>query len=128
MHYNWRMFGEAQRDRRIFWLGIILLAVFKLWLVNGQTLIANPQYAHDDALFIRLAENLVQGEWLGPYDNLTLVKGPFYPLWIALSFKLSLPLLLSQHLLYIFACMVFVLALRRGDTPLLHNSLSYTPW
>ncbi len=57
--------------------------------MQGQALIANPQFSHDDLLFIRLAQNLAQGQWLGPYDNLTLSKGPFYPLWIAVRIQVG---------------------------------------
>lgn len=89
-----------------FYFVITLLIFVKLWLVSDQLLWARADFIHDDLLFIRLADHLLQSGWLGPYDNLTLVKGPFYPLWIAFSFLLGIPLLLSQQLLYIAACLV----------------------
>ncbi len=91
---------------------IFLLILIKLWLVSDQLLWARADFIHDDLLFVRLANHLLQFSWLGPYDNLTLVKGPFYPLWIAFSFLAGIPLLLSQHLLYIAACLVADQALR----------------
>lgn len=91
---------------------ITLLISIKLWLVSDQPLWARADFIHDDLLFIRLANHFLQFGWLGPYDNLTLAKGPFYPLWIAFSFMAGVPLLLSQHLLYITACLVADRALR----------------
>ena len=100
-------------------IGILILILAKLWLVSGQPLWALAHARHDDLLFIQLANHLVQFHWLGPYDNLTLAKGPFYPMWIACIFLASLPLLLSQHLLYIAADFVIYLALH----PLIENRL-----
>jgi hypothetical protein len=103
---------------QVIWFAMILLVLVKLWLVGGQALTVRL-YAHDDYLFIKLAGYLLSGDWLGPYDELTLAKGCFYPLWIAASFVLGLPLLLSQHLLYVTACFVAMLAFR----PVLKNPL-----
>ena len=93
-----------------FLLGSLILA--KLWLVSDQTLFARAEFMHDDLLFVRLADNLLQFGWLGPYDNLTLAKGPFYPMWVAFAFVIGVPLLLSQHLLYIAASLVTYCALQ----------------
>jgi hypothetical protein len=102
---------EKKRER--LWLAAgLLLAVAKLWLTRGQSVFAIGPSDHDDFLFLRLAEYLVRGDWLGPYDQLTLIKGPFYPLWIAGAFLLGIPLFLSQHLLYAGACALFTRACR----------------
>jgi hypothetical protein len=58
---------------------------------------------HDDALFARLAGNLLDGRWLGPYDKLTLAKGPTYPLFVAAVYQLHLPLKLAEHALHLAA-------------------------
>ncbi len=92
--------------------GIGILILIKLWLVLDQPLLALADASKDDLLFIRLADYLTRFDWLGPYDNLTLVKGPFYPLWIAAAFLAGVPLLLSQQLLYVAACLVIERALQ----------------
>jgi len=94
-----------------FWAGV-LLTVAKLWLVRGQTVYAIAGADHDDRLFLLLAEHLMHGEWLGPYNQLTLAKGPFYSCWIAAVYGLGLPLFFAQHLLYAAACAVFIAACR----------------
>ena len=99
--------------RNRLWLAVaITLTVLKLWLTRGQGVFALGNAGHDDRLFIELAQHLIRGEWLGPYNELTLAKGPFYPLFIAAVFSLGVPLFLAQHLFYTAACALFARALR----------------
>jgi hypothetical protein len=93
------------------------LTIAKLWLTRGQAIFAIGTAGHDDRLFLKLAESLVRGEWLGPYDQLTLVKGSFYPIWIAVVFLAGLPLTFAQQLAYAGACALLVRAL----TPLVKS-------
>lgn len=86
--------------------GLIILILIKLWLISSQPITALADNIHDDLLFVKLADYLIHFQWLGPYNNLTLIKGPFYPIWIAFTFLISVPLLLSHHLLYIAATLV----------------------
>jgi len=50
---------------------------------------------HDDQLFARGASALLQGEWLGPYDNRTLIKGPAYSFFLAATYATHVPYLLA---------------------------------
>jgi hypothetical protein len=67
----------------------------------GFPVFAMPYMLHDDYLFIRLARHLEAGQWLGPYDNLTLAKGMFYPLFIVISFWTSVPLKIAEQGVYL---------------------------
>jgi len=91
---------------------IIVFCLIKLWLVKGQCLWIIGNATYDDALFISWAKSMLTFNWLGPYNHLTLAKGPFYSMWIVTSFILGIPLLLSQHLLYIAAILTFILAIK----------------
>ncbi len=96
-----------------WWIGAgLALTAAKLWLSRGQGVYAIADAGHDDLLFVQLAGHLARGEWLGPYNELTLAKGPFYSLFMAGAFLLGVPLFLAQHLLYAGACAAFVRALR----------------
>ena len=46
----------------------------------------------DDDLFVHQADALLDGRWLGPFDDYTLVKGPFYPLFLAAAALFRLPI------------------------------------
>ena len=103
--------------RQRLWLAIALaLTVLKLWLTRGQGVYAIGSAVHDDRLFIGLAQHLIRGEWLGPYNEFTLAKGPFYSLFIAAAFSLGVPLFLAQQTFYAAACALFARALRPAVT------------
>jgi hypothetical protein len=88
-----------------------VLVLLKLWLVEFFPVVATLA-SHDELLFVRQAASILGGEWLGRYSESTLVKGPFYPLFIAGVNSLGIPLQLAQHLLYAGACAAAVLALK----------------
>lgn len=88
------------------------LALVQLALLRAQPIYAIGNAAHDDRLFLQLARFIAEGQWLGPYDNLTLAKGPVYPAFVALNYYLGLPLRLTEHLVYLGACALTLRALR----------------
>ena len=98
-------------DSRVWMVACLALALVKLWLLSPQEVIARSA-PHDDTLFVGLALNILQGEWLGAYNQFTLMKGSGYPLFIALSNLLGLPLILSQELLYLGSCFLFTWGVR----------------
>lgn len=87
------------------------LALLKLWLVRGQDVRAIWPAPHDDGHFVATAQAFCDGHWQTDYDQFTLIKGPVFPLWLALNSKLGVPYIFGQHLLYAFACLVLVVAL-----------------
>lgn len=92
-----------------------LLVGFWLWLLLDFPVVAIGKSPHDDALFVRQAASLVSLDWLGDYDNLTLAKGPFFPLFMAAGFLLGLPLILAEALVYLAG----IEAVRRALAPVL---------
>lgn len=102
---------SSPASRGWFWAAVLLTAA-KLWLVAGQRIFAIGPSFHDDRLFLELAGHIMSGQWLGPYNQMTLAKGPMYSFFIAAVFKLGLPLAFAQHLLYAAACATFTRSLR----------------
>jgi hypothetical protein len=100
--------------RSPYWVPIVAVGLIwlKLRLLSTESIIAIGWATHDDRLFLNLAEKLLKGEWLGPYSELTLAKGCFYSIWIALTSRRGIPLLLSQHLLYLAAVLTLLAAIR----------------
>src|SRR5712691_862609 len=90
----------------------LILVALKLWLAAAQPVVAHANASFDDRLYLALAEQVLKGNWLGPYSQFTLMKGPMYSLFIAGAFLSGLPLPLAQHLFYLFGCILLVLALR----------------
>src|SRR6187455_389522 len=97
---------------RTEWAVMGAATAIRLWLSDALPVLAIGWAGHDDVLFLRLAESILSGDWLGRYSEMTLIKGCGYPLWIALMAALGIPLLFSQQLLYIIACFASSRALR----------------
>ena len=106
------MNAPLARSGRWWFAAALALTVAKLWLTAAQPVFAIGPSGYDDALFLKLAESIRHGDWLGAYDHLTLAKGPFYSLWIAFWNLFGVPLFLSQQLLYAGACAALVRACR----------------
>ncbi|MFZ2397429.1 MAG: hypothetical protein WAW31_01950 [Smithella sp.] len=67
---------------------------------------------HDDALFWQNAYHIVSGKWLDAYNQMTLAKGPGFPLFLAANAVLGIPVTLLIALLYLFACSLIANTLR----------------
>ena len=98
--------------RMPLWVWYALLVSLKLWLTRGLLVFAIGPATYDDRLFVTLANHLAGRAWLGPYNSFTLIKGPFFPLWLAVMSVAGIPLLLSVQVLYALACGALVRALR----------------
>ena len=103
--------AKVRNDRFLMWWMVVLILV-RLWLVESQLDLIATYTPADDYLFVRLAKHILSGEWLGPYDHYTLVKGPVYPLFIAFTHHVGLPLLFAQQLLYSAFCVLAVVIFR----------------
>jgi hypothetical protein len=102
----------VRRTTQIIFIILGILFMVKLWLASAQSLYALGSASHDDRLFLTIAGNLLRGRWLGPYNEMALAKGLFYPLWISFAFLLNIPLLVSEQLLYGVACWIMLVSLR----------------
>lgn len=103
----------AYQLSRSGWLVIAGITLIYLVMALHTPIWLRGRASYDDALFVRQALNLIHGDWLGAYDNLTLAKGPGYPFFLAACFGLGLPITLTQPLLYTLACMAVALAVAR---------------
>jgi len=105
--------GTLPVRSRIMLLAAALLAAVRIAIGFLWPSYLIPQATHDDALFVRLALSIMDGAWLGTYDHLTLAKGAAFPVFIAATREIGLPLRASEALLYTGAVTAFCLALRR---------------
>ena len=71
-----------------------------------------PDMPHDDGWILNRAVYILKGEWFGPYDQFTLIKGVFSPLLLAFSAYIGVTFNGLNTALYCFACVIFVAAVR----------------
>lgn len=118
-----------------FYLYIIGIVMIKLLLVQTIPIFSMSPAASDDQLMVNLANSLIEGKWLGAYNDHTLVKGMFYPFFLAFNHFLGIPYLSALTLFYSFGCFIFVIAIKKVFkteyplyfifTVLLFNPVSY---
>jgi len=99
--------------RRNAWLlaACLGLLLFKLWLIEGSDVHAHvTQY--DQLRFAEMADSIRRGDWLGPYNHLTLIRQPVYPAWVAVVSMTGLRLRIAAELLLALAALAFALSLR----------------
>lgn len=106
-----RSFLVSRKEKETYlFIGVfIILVVFRLWLITGipKLLVYG---SHDDLYFAKMAHYLIHGQWMGPYSQMTLIKGPFYAFFLISSFLTGLPLLFNETVFYIAACLVLFFA------------------
>ncbi|MBR0672640.1 hypothetical protein [Neoroseomonas soli] len=106
------MLAVTLSARSSWWPAYLLLAAAHVWFAARMPLAALPPASHDDALFVRLGMEILNGQWLGGYTHMTLAKGPFYPLFIAVSALVGMPILASQAAVHAAASWTLARALR----------------
>jgi len=84
-----------------------LSAVYVFALVNAPLSLLSAA-GHDDGLFITIGRYLAARQWLGPYNEFTLAKGPGYPAFLALSYRFGLTPWLARALFHCAAIALFV--------------------
>jgi hypothetical protein len=84
------------RQRLVVAAALLGVACLSLW-ARASVPVRVEALSHDDLLFARLAGSLLDGQWLGTFDSLTLAKGPGYPLFIAAAYELGIPLKLAEQ-------------------------------
>lgn len=105
--------ASVRQRRQGVWAVVVVTTAISVWLrLRGRAwLLARMTF--DDEYFARSAGYILRGEWLGPYDWLTLSKGPTYPLFIAGAYELHIPLKLAEHGLHLIAAGLFAWAVWR---------------
>ncbi|HET6949261.1 MAG TPA: hypothetical protein VFI47_02740 [Acidimicrobiales bacterium] len=116
--------GQRARIATGLWLLLATAASVVMRLNSPAWLIADSP--HDDGLAARLAGSLVTGHWLGAYDQLTLAKVPGYPLFVAWTYDLHVPLKLAEHGVHLAAGAVTAVAVWRLCRSRLLGVVAYT--
>ncbi len=93
---------------------IIVLCVFKQGLVRNLPILANAGAVEDDELMVEHAKTLLERKWLGNYSYNTLIKNPFFSMFLALCKLFSISYLNATTILYSLACIIFMLAIRKN--------------
>jgi hypothetical protein len=96
---QWRL------SRVLLTTGVVFIVGFALWLTADQEICAWPS-SHDDHWQILAGRSVY---WLGskPFTTLSFIKEPGYPLFVAVCYRLGLPLRLGTEIVYLAAAGFF---------------------
>ena len=83
---------RKQRSKILNFCILSSLFVFTFWYFTNSPLSFLTFAKHDDNLFIKLLRSLTEGCWLGSFDNLTLAKGPAFPLLLSTLYFFKIPI------------------------------------
>ena len=97
---------HLSRSLLLYCLGLGLI----YFLISAHRSVAVWSRMGDEPLFFREALNIVKGHWLGDYNVDTLVKGPVYPLFLAINNATGLSIGIGQGMFY-FASVIYFSAI-----------------
>jgi len=100
-------------QNKIYWSFIGVVTLFYLIVSMHTPISVMVWQAYDDMLFINHAQSLAEGRWLGKFSELTLVKGPGYPVFLAINYWLGLPVTIAHALFYCFSLVAISLLILR---------------
>ena len=106
---------EKMRENKnvIFMIGVIVIFIcIKQYLLYNIPIVAHYTLGEDDALMVKLAQNLVDGKWLGEYKYNVLLKGPMFPMALSIISSVGISYVFSMTTLYTIACLCFLIAIK----------------
>lgn len=96
----------------IFFIVIFILIAIRIYMILELPIYGYIDYIDDDQLQVHQAKSLVDGKWLGNYGYNTLLKGPVFPLFLAIISTFKVPYIFSITLVYAIACCFFIYSIK----------------
>lgn len=106
-----KIIQNVKKNKLIYIL--IIISIIKILIVQVQPLNAKYAMKYDDQLMVNLANNIIEGKWLGEYSKNTLIKGVFTPLFMVFINILHIPFLLGKEIFYSISCILFINVLKK---------------
>lgn len=93
----------------IYWFIIIVISILRLWLqVNLNYIVVYASI--DDNIAILQTESLINGQYLGSYNMMTLAKGYVYPFFLYACHQLHIPYCLGLGILIVLSHLMMLKA------------------
>lgn len=91
---------------------MIVISIVKLILIDRLVIYVIADSPHDDLWVVSAAENILNGNWLGKYNQYTLIKGCFSPIFLAFCNIIGISFLKMTSIIYIISCFVFIFSIK----------------
>ena len=100
------------RKKQLFWCLILIAVLIRIGFTSRIPAWVRQNYVHDDQWVVSRAVSILNGDWLGAYDQYTLIKGCFAPLLLVFSYLSGFSYLELNTVLYCCACLFFIYSLQ----------------
>ena len=108
-----KLFLMISTRNRTIWTIFCLIFLTRVFLSQAKVIGMVGWGEADDGLFLEHASSILTGNWLGEYSNMTLTKGPGYPIFIAANYSMGIPLPLGEEILLLASYVAFSLAMAK---------------
>lgn len=98
---------------KYFWIIILIIGIINIWFISGMSIYQLGDAVQDNMLMVELADSMIEGEYLGEYNNNTLLKRISYPFFMATCAKLHIPYLTGLGILWVASVIVLVISLKK---------------
>ena len=125
-------------EKHWFIIAIIVFAIIKQVLVANLPITPYPNQLADDNMMVEMAKNIRAGRWLGEYTSDILVKGPIFPIILAVINYLGFSYIGTMNFIYTLSCIYFIYTIKDVFRTkkslfiiyliLLFNPVSYAWW
>ena len=99
------------------WISIsccTIITLINIQLRREIPTLAGLEAPHDDLLSVRLAKNILENNWLGDWNNLTLGKPPGYSVYLAVANLIPVQLVVVNQLIICLVSALLVLVIRHS--------------
>ncbi|OQB56145.1 MAG: hypothetical protein BWX99_00815 [Deltaproteobacteria bacterium ADurb.Bin151] len=97
----------------IFYISCLALAIFKVWLISSDEIIAF-NYPHDELWYIKTS---LESWFSSTYSDMSYINLPVYAMWIDFVRLTGVPLRIATEVLYIMSAFYFVSVLEKVKLP-----------
>lgn len=104
--------GKPEKNKSGHFYVLLVLCLVRYFMITALPIYVRDAMGADEYLMLYQAEQLLQGNYLGPYDQFTLVKGPFFPMFLACCNWLGISYLSGTAMMYILGCFVVTKAIQ----------------
>lgn len=104
---------SVQWQRRACGIAMLLSVLLYIFIYVNVPVTLIPGGMHDDGFFMLRGMSIVAHNWMGPYNQYTLIKGAGYPLFLAAASIVHLPATLAHAILFCFAVWLLAVLTRR---------------
>ena len=98
---------NKKRGAAVYAAVLLFLAAVRIWLACHTNYAAVPTGPYDEELQVSLGLSLAAGQWLGAYNQYTLIKGIVYPLFLALCVKLGITYGMGLGIVMVVSALIF---------------------